>query len=382
MQGDTMNRIKALGQAGQSIWLDFMQRSLVTKGELQKLIENDGICGLTSNPTIFQKAVEGSHDYDELFAKLAPEGKAVAQVYDALTLRDIQDAARVFRPVWEATAHRDGYCSLEVSPKMAHDTQGSVAEARRLWKALGAPNVMVKIPGTLEGAPAIEQCISEGININVTLLFSQEAYGSVAEAYLRGLERRAKEGQDVSGLASVASFFVSRIDSEVEKRIGQARSAGVDEKRSRLFEGLLAKVAIANAKLAYRMYQRFFSGARWEALAKKGARTQRVLWASTGTKNPKYSDVLYVEELVGPDTVNTIPPATLDAFRDHGKVRQSLTEDLPGAEAIMRNLEEAGISMKAVTDTLVQEGVEKFAESFDDLFKAIGKGLAARGGKA
>jgi transaldolase len=377
-----MNRIKALGQAGQSIWLDFMQRSLVTKGELQKLIENDGICGLTSNPTIFQKAVEGSHDYDELFAKLAPEGKAVAQVYDALTLRDIQDAARVFRPVWEATAHRDGYCSLEVSPKMAHDTQGSVAEARRLWKALGAPNVMVKIPGTLEGAPAIEQCISEGININVTLLFSQEAYGSVAEAYLRGLERRAEAGQDVSGLASVASFFVSRIDSEVEKRIGQARSAGVDEKRSRLFEGLLAKVAIANAKLAYRMYQRFFSGARWEALAKKGARTQRVLWASTGTKNPKYSDVLYVEELVGPDTVNTIPPATLDAFRDHGKVRQSLTEDLPGAEAIMRNLEEAGISMKAVTDTLVQEGVEKFAESFDDLFKAIGKGLAARGGKA
>jgi transaldolase len=376
-----MNRIKALGQAGQSIWLDFMQRSLVTKGELQKLIENDGICGLTSNPTIFQKAVEGSHDYDALFGQLAPEGKSVVQVYDALTLRDIQDAARVFRPVWEATSHRDGYCSLEVSPKMAHDTQGSIAEARRLWKALGAPNVMVKIPGTLEGAPAIEQCISEGININVTLLFSQEAYGSVAEAYLRGLERRAQEGQDVSGLASVASFFVSRIDSEVEKRIGQARTAGVDEKRSKHFDGLLGKVAIANAKLAYRMYQRFFTGARWEALAKKGAHTQRVLWASTGTKNPKYSDVLYVEELVGPDTVNTVPPATLDAFRDHGKVRQSLTEDLPGAEATMRTLEEAGISMKSVTDTLVKEGVEKFAESFDDLFKAIGNGLRAKGSK-
>jgi transaldolase len=376
-----MKRIKALGQAGQSIWLDFMQRSLVTKGELQKLIENDGICGLTSNPTIFQKAVEGSHDYDALFGQLAPEGKSVVQVYDALTLRDIQDAARVFRPVWEATSHRDGYCSLEVSPKMAHDTQGSIAEARRLWKALGAPNVMVKIPGTLEGAPAIEQCISEGININVTLLFSQEAYGSVAEAYLRGLERRAQEGQDVSGLASVASFFVSRIDSEVEKRIGQARTAGVDEKRSKHFDGLLGKVAIANAKLAYRMYQRFFTGARWEALAKKGAHTQRVLWASTGTKNPKYSDVLYVEELVGPDTVNTVPPATLDAFRDHGKVRQSLTEDLPGAEATMRTLEEAGISMKSVTDTLVKEGVEKFAESFDDLFKAIGNGLRAKGSK-
>jgi transaldolase len=377
-----MNRIKALGQAGQSIWLDFMQRSLVTNGELQRLIENDGIRGLTSNPTIFQKAVEASSDYDELFAKMAPQGKSVAQVYDALTLRDIQDAARIFRPVWEATGHRDGYCSLEVSPKLAHDTKGSVEEARRLWKALGAPNVMVKIPGTVEGAPAIEQCISEGININVTLLFSQEAYRTVAEAYLRGLERRVQEGKDVSGLASVASFFVSRIDSEVEKRIGQARAAGVDDKRSRLFDGLLGKVAIANAKLAYRMYQSLFSGPRWEALAKKGAHTQRVLWASTGTKSPKFSDVLYVEELVGPDTVNTIPPPTLDAFRDHGKVRPSLTEDLSGAESTMHKLEEAGIAMKAVTDTLVSEGVQKFAESFDELFKAIGARLRAHGGKA
>ena len=377
-----MNRIKALGQAGQSIWLDFMQRSLVTKGELQKLIENDGICGLTSNPTIFQKAVEGSQDYDELFAKMAPEGKSVAQVYDALTLRDIQDAARILRPVWEATSHRDGYPSLEVSPKLAQDTKGSIEEARRLFKALGAPNVMVKIPGTPEGVPAIEQCISEGININVTLLFSQEAYLSVAEAYLRGLERRAEEGKDVSGLASVASFFVSRIDSEVEKRIGQARAAGADERRSRLLDSLLGEVAIANAKLAYRKYQGLFSGARWEALAKKGAHTQRVLWASTGTKSAKYSDVLYVEELVGPDTVNTIPPATLDAFRDHGKVRQSLTEDLASAETTMHKLEEAGIAMKAVTDTLVAEGVQKFAESFDELFKAIGARLLVHGGKA
>ena len=377
-----MNRIKALGEAGQSIWLDFMQRSLVTKGELQRLIQNDGIAGLTSNPTIFQKAVEGSQDYDDLFTRLAPEGKTVAQVYDALTLRDIQDAARIFRPVWESTQHRDGYCSLEVSPKLARDTQGSIEEARRLWKALGAPNVMIKIPGTAEGVPAIEQCISEGININVTLLFSQEAYVSVAEAYLRGLERRAKEGKPVAELASVASVFVSRIDSEVEKRIGKARASGTDEKRSRLFEALMGKVAIANAKLAYRRYQALFSGARWEALAKKGAHTQRVLWASTGTKNPKFSDVLYVEELVGKDTVNTIPPATLDAVRDHAKVRPSLTEDLPGAEATMRTLEEAGISMKAVTDTLVEEGVQKFAESFDELFKAIGERLRAHGGKA
>ena len=377
-----MNRIKALGEAGQSIWLDYMQRSLVTKGELRKLIDDDGIRGLTSNPTIFQKAVEGSHDYDDLFARMAPEKATVAQVYDALTLRDIQDAARTFRPVWEATAHRDGYCSLEVSPKLAHDTQGSIAEARRLWKALAAPNVMIKIPGTPEGVPAIEQCISEGININVTLLFSQEAYVSVAEAYLRGLERRAKEGQDVSGLASVASFFVSRIDSEVEKRIGQARSKAVDERRGRLFDEIPGKVAIANAKLAYQRYLGLFSGARWEALARKGAHPQRVLWASTGTKNPKYSDVLYIEELIGRDTVNTVPPATLDDFRDHGKVRQSLIEDLPGAEATMRQLEASGIPMKDVTDTLVREGVQKFAESFDELFKAIGDQLRAHGGKA
>jgi transaldolase len=377
-----MNRIKALGDAGQSIWLDYMQRSLVTKGDLQKLIENDGIRGLTSNPTIFQKAVEGSQDYDDLFGKMAPQGATVAQVYDALTLRDIQDAARIFRPVWESTAHRDGYCSLEVSPKLAHDTQGSIAEARRLWKALGAPNVMIKIPGTPEGVPAIEQCIGEGININVTLLFSQEAYVSVAEAYLRGLERRAKEGQDISSLASVASFFVSRIDSEVEKRVAQARAKGADERRSRLFDEVTGKVAIANAKLAYRLYQGLFSGPRWEALAKKGAHSQRVLWASTGTKNPKYSDVLYIEELIGRETVNTVPPATLDAFRDHGKVRPSLTEDLPGAEATMRRLEESGISMKSVTDTLVEEGVAKFAESFDELFKAIGERLRSHGGKA
>jgi transaldolase len=283
--------------------------------------------------------------------------------------------------VWESTQHRDGYCSLEVSPKLARDTKGSIEEARRLWKALGAPNVMIKIPGTPEGVPAIEQCISEGININVTLLFSQEAYVTVAEAYLRGLERRAKEGKPVAELASVASFFVSRIDSEVEKRIGKARAASADERRSRLFEALMGKVAIANAKLAYRRYQALFSGARWDTLAKQGAHPQRVLWASTGTKNPKYSDVLYVEELVGKDTVNTIPPATLDAFRDHGKVRQSLTEDVPGAEVTMRALEEAGISMKAVTDTLVEEGVQKFAESFDELFKAIGERLRAHGGK-
>ncbi len=377
-----MNRVEELGRAGQSVWLDFMQRSLLTTGALGKLIDQDGIRGLTSNPTIFEKAVAGSDDYDELFGALALERKTVSQAYDALTLRDIRDAARIFRPVWESSAHRDGYCSLEVSPKLAHDTQGSIEEARRLWKALGAPNVMIKIPGTPQGVPAIEQCISEGININVTLLFSQEAYVTVAEAYLRGLERRAKAGLDVAELASVASFFVSRIDSEVEKRVGKARAQGVDQRRGQLFDGVLGRVAIANAKLAYRLYQGLFSGPRWQALAGKGAHTQRVLWASTGTKNAQYSDVLYVEELIGPDTVNTVPPATLDAFRDHGKVRQSLTEDLKGAENVMRTLEQSGISMKEVTDTLVTEGVQKFAESFDDLFQAIADKLRTQGGKA
>lgn len=372
-----MNPLQKLAELGQSIWLDNMRRSLVTSGELARLIRDDGVKGLTSNPTIFQKAVEGSQDYDDLFAEWAPKGASAGEVFEALAVRDIRDAARVFRSVWEATGHRDGYCSLEVSPTLANDTEGTVVEARRLWKALGSPNVMIKIPGTRAGVPAIEQSISEGININVTLLFSQEAYAAVAEAFIKGLEKRVARGEDVSNVASVASFFVSRIDSLVEKTIAQKEKAGATAEQRALFEQVAGRVAIANAKQAYQRYGKIFSGARWKALADKGAKTQRVLWASTGTKNPKYSDVLYVEELIGPETVNTVPPATLDAFRDHGKPRRTLDQGLDQAAAIMAALERSGISMKAVTDQLVEEGVKLFADSFTQLLSAVGSRLGA-----
>jgi len=376
-----MNPLQQLAELGQSIWLDNMRRSLVTRGELARLIRDDAVKGLTSNPTIFQKAVEGSQDYDDLFQEWAPKGASAGEVFEVLAVRDIRDAARIFRSVWDATGHRDGYCSLEVSPTLANDTEGTIVEARRLWKALGSPNVMIKIPGTKAGVPAIEQAISEGININVTLLFSQEAYAAVAEAYIRGLEKRAARGEDISQLASVASFFVSRIDSLVEKTIAQKEKAGASAAQKALFEQVSGKVAIANAKLAYRRYGQLFSGARWKALADKGAKTQRVLWASTGTKNPKYSDVLYIEELIGPDTVNTVPPATLDAYRDHGKPRRTLDQGLDQAEAVMAALEKSGISMKTVTDQLVEEGVKLFADSFTQLLSAVGSRLGPGGRK-
>jgi transaldolase len=379
VEGAAMNPLQQLAQLGQSVWLDYMRRDLVTSGQLQKLIREDALKGLTSNPTIFQKAVESSKDYDDLFAEWAPRQASSGEVFEALAVRDIRDAARIFRPVWEETRHRDGYCSIEVSPTLAHDTQATLTEARRLWKTLGVPNVLIKIPGTREGVPAIEQAISEGININVTLLFSQDAYAQVAEAYIRGLEKRAARGESVSELASVASFFVSRIDSLVEKIIAERTKAGATAEQNGLFDQVTGKVAIANAKQAYQRYLKLFSGPRWQALSDKGAKSQRVLWASTGTKNPKYSDVLYVEELVGPDTVNTIPPATLDAFRDHGKPRRTLDQGLDEADAAMRALEKAGISMKEVTDRLVVEGVKSFADSFQALLTAVGARLGAGG---
>jgi transaldolase len=374
-----MNPLQELAKLGQSIWLDYMRRDLVTTGELQRLIREDGLKGLTSNPTIFQKAVESSKDYDDLFAEWAPRKASAGEVFEALAVRDIRDATRIFRPVWEETRHRDGYCSIEVSPTLAHDTEATLTEARRLWKTLSVPNVMIKIPGTREGVPAIEQAISEGININVTLLFSQEAYVQVAEAYIRGLEKRVSRGENVSHLASVASFFVSRIDSLVEKIIAQREKSGASAEQKRLFDQVMGKVAIANAKQAYQRYQTLFSGARWKALADKGAQTQRVLWASTGTKNPKYSDILYVEELIGPETVNTIPPATLDAYRDHGKPRRSLDQGLDEADATMQALEKAGISMQEVTDQLVVEGVKSFADSFQTLLAAVAARVGAGG---
>jgi transaldolase len=365
-----MSVTQQIHDAGQSLWLDFVSRKIIVNGSLKKMIDAGTIQGLTSNPSIFQKAVEGGDDYDDLFKKLASEKLNAEQFFDRLAIRDIQDAADLFRGVYDKAQGRDGYVSIEVSPRIASDTKASLSEARRLWKAVDRPNLMVKIPGTVEGLPAIEQALSEGININITLLFSVERYAQVAEAYLRALEARVKRGEDVSRLHSVASFFVSRIDTLVDKEL---------EKKGNT--ALLGKVAIANAKMAYQHFLKEFGGARWEALEKKGAHRQRLLWASTGTKNPKYSDVIYIEELIGKPTVNTVPQNTLEAFLDHGKVRPSLNEDVEGARRTMKDLEATGISMKKVTDQLVVEGVKLFEESFDKLLGAIGQRLQKGGAK-
>lgn len=371
-----MNRIQELDQHGQSIWLDFVSRGIIARGELKAMIDEWGIQGLTSNPSIFQKAVEQSADYADLFQRLAPEKLTAVQFFERLAVRDIQDAADLFKGVYQRTHKRDGYVSIEVSPKLAKDAKATLEEARHLWKAVGRENVMVKIPGTTECLPAIEQALSEGININITLLFSQQRYEEVNEAFLKGLEGFGKRGGDVSKVASVASFFVSRIDSLVDSLLQKKVESGKGEQDQARVRALLGKVAIANAKLAYEIYEKRLGDGRWAALAKQGARPQRLLWASTSTKNPNYRDVIYVEELVGRDTVNTVPQGTLEAFRDHGRVRDSLKEDLEGARRTMQELEAVGISMKQVTDQLVEEGVRLFDESFDKLIGAIAKRLA------
>ena len=366
------NPLKALIRFGQSIWFDYIRRDLITTGQLARLIEDDGLRGMTSNPTIFEKAFSTSPDYQKPLGELARRGGLDAKgIYETLALRDIQDAADALRRVYDQTKRRDGYVSLEVSPYLAHKTQETIDEAWRLWKAVGRENVMIKVPGTPEGLPAIRTLIGEGINVNVTLLFAQSVYEKVAEAYIAGLEDLAKKGGDLSRVASVASFFVSRIDTLIDGKIADTLKnppAGADQALLRSLQG---KVAIANAKLTYQLYKKIFSGPRWQALTVKGATTQRVLWASTGTKNPAYSDVLYVEELIGPDTVNTVPPATFDAFRDHGKPRASLEHDVDAAQKTMADLDRSGISMKAVTDQLTEDGVKLFAEAFDKLLAAV-----------
>ncbi|HEV2421926.1 MAG TPA: bifunctional transaldolase/phosoglucose isomerase [Candidatus Acidoferrales bacterium] len=368
----TENPLKELTELGQSVWLDYIRRSLLTSGELQRLIDEDGLRGMTSNPSIFEKAITGSTDYTDFLKSLdsRPELNAT-QRYELLAIRDIQDAADILRPVYEKTKRGDGYVSLEVSPLLGRDTNGSIAEARRLWKSVNRENVMIKIPGTPEGVPAIQQCLSEAININITLLFAQEAYEQVTQAYLNALETLAKNGGDLSKIASVASFFVSRIDTSVDKQLNEKLRTATKPDERAMLQSLLGKVAIANAKMAYARYQEIFSGPRWEALAKKGARVQRLLWASTSTKNPNYRDVMYVEELIGQDTVDTIPPATLDAFREHGKVRPSLTDDVEAARKTMKTLAQAGVSMKQVTDDLVDDGVKLFADAFEKLIAAV-----------
>ena len=373
-----MNALQTLSDFGQSVWLDYIRRSLITSGELKRLVDDDGLKGMTSNPAIFEKAIAGSTDYRAAFDTLADEKALDAKtVYERMALEDIRLAAAVLEPVFESTRRRDGYISLEVSPHLAHDAKGTCEEARRLWQALGRENIMIKVPATAAGLTSIEDLIAEGINVNVTLLFSQTVYERVVEAYLRGLERLTERGGDPGKVASVASFFISRIDAAIDAVIGDPLAGARTPAEQDLVEQVAGRVAIANARLTYARYQALFSGARWQALEKKGARTQRLLWASTGTKNPAYRDVLYVEELIGPDTVNTLPPATLDAFRDHGEPRASLEEGLEAARETLLALETLGISLPEVTDRLLDEGLRLFAEAFDKLLGAVACAHAA-----
>jgi len=367
------NPLRQLQRYGQSVWLDYIRRSLITSGELDGLMRDDAISGVTSNPSIFEKAIAGSTDYTDFLQSLAGNRDLDAKArYEQLAIRDIQSAADLLRPTYQASKRRDGYVSLEVSPYLARDTEGTLEEARRLWKAVNRENVMIKVPATPEGIPAFRQLISEGINVNVTLLFAQSVYQEVAAAYIEGLEEYSRRAMDVGRVASVASFFISRIDSAIDSLI-TSKLKSATPAQAALLKSTLGKVAIANGKLTYLDYQCIFRGPLWESLATRGAQTQRVLWASTSTKNPNYRDVMYVEELIGPDTVNTMPPATVTAFRDHGQPRLSLPEDIDGAHDVMDSLPKLDISMKQVTDTLLTEGLQLFSEAFDKLLAAVEK---------
>ena len=371
------NPLKGLLEYGQSPWMDYIRRDLLTGGGLKKMIEEDGLRGMTSNPAIFEKSITGSTLYADILTSAEAKSLDAKGVYEKIAIRDVQDACDIFKPIYQSTRRRDGYVSLEVSPYLANDTKGTLEEARRLWKTVNRENLMIKVPGTPEGVPAIRQLLEEGLNINVTLLFAQSAYEAVVETFFAALEARVLKGLDISHCASVASFFVSRIDTLVDSKI-EAMVKTASGPAKDLLSSLEGKVAIANAKLTYKKYQELYGGARWKALAAKGAQPQRLLWASTSTKNPKYRDVLYVEELIGAETVDTIPPATFDAFREHGQLRKSLTEDVAGAAKIMENLGKAGISMKEVTDKLLVDGVRLFADAFKTLLDATGKSAGVR----
>lgn len=359
-----------LHEYGQSVWYDNIQRAMLHSGELQRLIA-DGVRGMTSNPTIFKNAIAHGQEYQADISTLRRQGKSPLEIYEALALADVSAAADVFRALYEESDGEDGYVSIEVSPRLAHDTQGTIAEAQRLFASLGRQNIMIKVPATPAGIPAIRELIAQGVNVNVTLLFSLAVYRQVAEAYLDGLELLAARGGDLRRVASVASFFVSRVDTLAD-RLLQTRIEATSrpDERARL-SGLQGKLAIANAKLAYRIFQEIFGSARFQCLKAQGARVQRLLWASTSTKNPAYRDVMYVEELIGPQTVNTMPPATIEAFKDHGRLRQSLTEKVAEAEATLAAAQEAGLDMQAITARLLDEGVAAFAESFEQLLAAV-----------
>jgi transaldolase len=364
------NPLVELQNYGQSVWHDNISRDLINSGKLKRLIDEDGLRGVTSNPTIFEKAINGTTDYDASLKLLLANGKDVKELYEALAIEDIQRAADLFRPIFNETAGQDGFVSLEVSPKLAHKTEETVQEARRLWKRVNRPNVMIKVPATPAGIPAIEQLIGEGININITLMFSMGHYIQVAEAYIRGLELLERSRMPLT-VASVASYFVSRVDTLVDKLLEERLPQATNSREREEIESLQGKTAIANSRLVYQKFKEIFGSPRFLALKQRGARVQRPLWASTSTKNPHYRDVLYVEELIGPDTVDTMPPATIDAFRDHGVVRPSLEENLEEAKQIFVRLTQLGINMDEVTLKLQDDGVKLFADSFDTLLESI-----------
>ncbi|MGB5181163.1 MAG: bifunctional transaldolase/phosoglucose isomerase [Xanthobacteraceae bacterium] len=369
-----MNPVKALQDHGQAVWLDFLSRGFIADGGLKKLVDDDGLRGVTSNPSIFENAIGRTNEYDDAIRQmLQSHDYSPGQVFEKLAVDDIRSATDVLRPVFDATHGADGFVSIEVSPFLATDTQGTIEEAKRLWREVNRKNLLIKVPATSEGLPAIHDLTADGINVNITLLFAQQVYEQVVEAYLSGLEALAAKGGEISRIASVASFFVSRIDTEVDKLLDEkiARANDPDEK-ARLAT-LKGKIAIANAKLAYQRYLRLFAGERWHALAANGAKPQRLLWASTGTKNKAYSDVLYVEELIGPNTINTMPLATIEAFRDHGKLRDTLQADVAEAQRVLGELDRAGVSLQAVTDKLIRDGVRLFADAADKLFSAVAK---------
>jgi len=373
------NPLLELGDAGQSIWLDYLHRGILEDGQLDRLIAEDGLKGVTSNPTIFQKAIAGGGAYDvQIKALLAAKDAEPGELYEQIAVADIQAAADRFRATWDRLGGRDGFVSLEANPKLADDTDATVAEARRLWKEVNRPNLMIKVPGTKAGTPAIRQLISEGININVTLLFGLQAYLDVAEAHTAGLEAHRAAGGDVAKVHGVASFFVSRIDTAIDKAIDARVAAG--DVQAPALKALRGHVAIANAKVAYQHHLDLVAQDRWKGLAAAGAAPQRLLWASTGVKDPTYSDVLYVENLIGPNTIDTMPPATIDAFRDHGKVAPTLQADLQEARRVLSEAERLGLDLDGVTDQLVIDGVKLFAKSFDELMTVLAaKRLQLRG---
>src|SRR3954466_727226 len=376
------NRLQQLHDVGQSIWLDSIDRRILHDGELDRRINDDALTGMTSNPTIFQKALASSSAYDEQINESEEHGLTTWQLFELLETTDVRDACDHFAGVYSSTRGADGYVSIEVSPGVSHSADATVEEARRLWKTVDRPNVMVKVPGTPEGALAVRRLIAEGINVNITLLFALDAHERVIDAYMAGLEDRVKTGKPIDGLASVASFFVSRVDPEIDKRLDTlaAKASPAEKERLKMLKG---RAAIANAKLAYKLFRDKFSGPRWNALAKQGARVQRPLWASTSTKNPEYRDVMYVEELIGPDTVDTMPPATIDAFREHGVVQKTVDKKVPPAEGLLKEIEAVGISIDEVTAKLLVDGIASFQKSFDELISGLESkiGSLAPGGK-